>query len=164
MNVVCLHSGHRYICEHYDKQNRMIPTDAYLRSRTQTFIHAAEGTFMLHGLAILYFRWQLPQAAKDAAPAAIAEAEEKMSVNVHKDMDWLEGELAKSTGNFLVGDSLTAADIMVLFSVQFILARELGTKGKSWSKIDAWVKRCESTESYKRAVQKSGHTLYPKTT
>jgi len=58
---------------------------------------------------------------------------------------------------------LTAADMMMLFSVQFILARELGTKGKSWKKVNEWVERCEATESYKKAVEKSGHTLYPKT-
>lgn len=82
-----------------------------------------------------------------------------MSVNVCKDMDFLEAELGKSKGNFLVGDSVTVADCMMLFSAQFILARQLGTKGKKWERIEKWIADCENTESYKRAVEKTGHKL-----
>lgn len=74
-------------------------------------------------------------------------------------MDFLENELAKSGGKFLVGDSVTVADCMMLFSAQFILARQLGVQGKKWEKINQWVKDCENTESYKRAVEKTGHAL-----
>jgi glutathione S-transferase len=52
-----------------------------------------------------------------------------MTGNVCKDPDWLDSELAKSTSGWLVGDLLTAADIMVHFRVQFIFGRELGFKG-----------------------------------
>lgn len=84
-----------------------------------------------------------------------------MSVNVQKDFDWLENELKLSGTKFLVGETVTAADCMMHFSVQFILARELGTKGKKWERVEQWVKDCEATKGYKRAVEKSGYTLNP---
>ena len=81
--------------------------------------------------------------------------ESALAVNVRKDMDWLQSELEASTGYFLVGNDVTAADIMMHFSVQFTLARELGTKGGSWPKIDAWIKRCEESAAFKKAVSHS---------
>lgn len=118
------------------------------------WIHAAEGTYALHALAILYTRW-----FGAGTPDAAAKIEDSMSVNVGKDMDYLEAALNKSSGKFLVGDHVTVADCMMLFSAQFILARELGTKGKKWERIDQWIKDCENTESYKKAVEKTGHHL-----
>lgn len=82
-----------------------------------------------------------------------------MSVNVLKDLDFLEKELANSSGQFLVGDTVTIADCMMLFSIQFVLARELGTGGKRWEGIEKWVQRCEATDSYQKAVKKTGHKL-----
>lgn len=155
-----------YLCDHYDISSRLIPSNPYLRSRTQTFIHAAEGTLLIHALAILYFRWSTPQSLNDNMLSELAETEKNMSVSVVADLDWLEGELGSSTGRFLVGDGVTAADCMVLFSVQFIFARELGTKGMEgrWSRIMEWMERCERTETYKKAVERSGYTLFPETT
>jgi len=142
----------------------MIPENDYLRAQVQTWVHAAEGTFMVHGLAVLYAKWNFPAALKESHAKEFDKMIASMSVNVHKDFDWLEMALGQSTGRFLVGDQVTAADIMMLFSVQFILARDLGTQGKSWKKVNEWAERCEATESYKKAVERSGHTLYPATT
>jgi glutathione S-transferase len=51
----------RYLIEKYDKENRMMGgNDPVQRNRIRTFIHAAEGTFMLHALAITYARWFSP--------------------------------------------------------------------------------------------------------
>ncbi|KAI4843690.1 benzoate 4-monooxygenase cytochrome-like protein P450 [Aureobasidium sp. EXF-8845] len=44
-------------------------------------------------------------------------------------------------------------------STNFILARQLGTKGKRWEKVEKWIADCEETESYKRAIEKTGHRL-----
>lgn len=154
-------TSRRYLIDNYDKGHKLLPADKHLRSRTQVFIHAAEGTFMLHGLAILYARWQFPRDAAQQHPEILNELEEKLSVNVQKDFDWLEQELGQSTGQFLVGNQVTAADIMVQFSIEFLLERGLGTKGKSWPKINAWNARCKATETFKAAAQKTGHTLNP---
>lgn len=50
---------------------------------------------------------------------------------------------------------------MVLFSIQFIFARDLigGRKISEWKNVEKWVKTCEETESWKKAVMKTGHEL-----
>ena len=114
---------------------------------------------MLHALAILYARWRIPEARK--TDGTLAEMEENLSSNVKNDLDWVESELKACRGRFLVGDATTAADIMMAFSLQFIFARKLGTQGKTWPAIEAWLENIQSLESYKRAVQKTGHSLEP---
>ena len=84
---------------------------------------------------------------------------EGLSVNVARDINWLEAELKGH--KFLVGNSVTAADTMVLFGIQFIFARNLcgGRKLSDWKAVEQWVKTCESSASYKKAVGKTGHKL-----
>jgi glutathione S-transferase len=119
------------------------------------WIHAAEATFVLHALAILYARWHI----KDAPEGTIEAAEERMSANVQNDMSWLETELSLSSGEFLCGDHLTAADIMMQFSAHIILGAKLGTQGKEWPSVNKWLELCQNTDSYKRAVEKTGHKM-----
>lgn len=122
------------------------------------FIHAAEGTFAVHALSITYLRWF---AAEGITPEQVKTTEKGLAINVVKDLDWLENELKASAGRFLVGDSVTAADTMVAFSVQFIFARDLcgGRKLSEWKGVEKWIGECEATESYKRAVEKTGHKM-----
>lgn len=86
-----------------------------------------------------------------------------------KDLDYLEGYLQKQEegkeegGRFIMGGKEpSAADIMMQFSVRFILMRELGTKGMErgrWERVERWLELCEGTESYKRAVERTGFRL-----
>jgi glutathione S-transferase len=158
-HVSCTLTRRRYLCEHYDPQHRLIPQDPAQRARAQIFLHAAEGTLAMHAIANFYFRIFMPQQFRESAADVVAAAEAKMATTVAKDMDWLERELAQSTGPFLVGDTLTVADIMVLFVIQLTYKFKFGGEGKSWPKIEAWVKTCEESASYKRAVERSGFTL-----
>lgn len=150
-----------YLLETYD-QGKLLPTDPVIRSTVRQWIHAAEGTFMVHSLAILYARWMISEPAK--SDGTLDKLEQGMSVNIQKDLDWLETELERSKGTFLAGEKATAADTMVAFSIQFIFARGLGLKSGQqgrWKRIHEWLKLCEEREAYKAAVQKTGHTLYP---
>lgn len=137
----------------YDKENKYLPKPGDpKRYQTLQWVHAAEGMFALHGIAILYARWN----QKDGD---VAKTEESMSKNVIKDMDFLEESLKNSGGKWLMGNQLSAADFMMHFSATFIIARELGVKGRKYPEIDRWLKDCEATESYRNAVQKTGHKL-----
>jgi len=89
----------------------------------------------------------------------IEAAEERMSANVQNDMSWLETELSLSQGRFLCGDHVTAADIMMQFTVEFILAMKLGTMGKEWPNVNKWMEACRNEEGYKKAVERTGHKL-----
>ncbi|KAF2094717.1 hypothetical protein NA57DRAFT_45755 [Rhizodiscina lignyota] len=126
----------------------------------QMWTHAAEGTFLLHSLAIAYAVGNTPSSVSDEAKGEMVKG---MSVAVQNDLDWLEKELGDEGTGWLAGKDLTAADVMVHFSAQFIFARDLGTKGvdkgSRWKNITGWLQRCEGSESYKRAVQKTGYTL-----
>jgi glutathione S-transferase len=146
----------RYLCEHYDKANDVIPKDPQEKIKVLQWIHAAEATFMLHALAITYSRWNIP---KSADPSILQEVEKGLSVNVQNDLDWLEKELSQSTGKFLCGHAVTAADTMMHFSLDFILKTKLGTQGKSWPGIEKWLKACEETQTYQQAVKKTGYEL-----
>jgi glutathione S-transferase len=149
----------RYLCDNYDLEHRLIPKDPALRARTQIFVHAAEGTLALHAIALFRFHSSI-QTITHSSPEAVAAAETSMAASIQEDLDWLESELAASTGSFLVGGTPTAADVMTMFSVQILYKFKMGIDGsKSWPKVEAWLKACEGTASYKRAVERSGFVL-----
>jgi glutathione S-transferase len=150
--------GNRYLIEKYDKKNRMMGgNDEAKRNRIRTFVHAAEGTFLIHALAVTYARWFSPESVKSSGE--LKELEKGLAINVGKDLGWLDAELEGK--KFISGDSVSAADTMCLFSVQFIFARDLcaGRKVGEWRNVERWIKECESTGSWKRAVKKTGHEM-----
>ena len=116
------------------------------------WVHAAEGTFALHGISVMYARWH--QKTGDPAQTEIG-----LSKNIQADLDFATAELEKSSGKFLFGDQISVADIMMHFSIAFVLKRELGTLGKRWERLERYVRECEETESYKAAVEKTGHSF-----
>lgn len=152
----------RYLCATYDKSFKLLPKGIADRSKVYEWVHAAEGTFMLHGLAILYARWKIPEAAKQYLP----EMEQAMSANVHNDLRWIESTLKDQRNkdkDFLVGDGMSVADIMMQFSVEFIFTRKLGLgmddAEKMYPETTAWLKRTMARQTYKNAVDKTGYTL-----
>ncbi|KAL1884008.1 hypothetical protein Daus18300_000117 [Diaporthe australafricana] len=156
-----------YMLETYDTGHNLLPAaaeDPAARAKVREWLYAAEGTFMLHAMAILYARWQLPDTEEIRA-GILPGLEEKLAVNVCNSFDWLEGELVaqRNRGSgWLVGDGLTAADIVVQFSVQFIMERRLGVGGRGegrWKEVEAWLGRTEQDDAYLRAVQKTGYSL-----
>jgi len=113
---------------------------------------------MLHALAILYARWKIPEGAK----AHLSEMEEALSGNVVNDFKWIEGALKaqrEQGREYLVGEGLSVADVMMQFSVEFILERGLGVKKGSWPETEAWLERTMVRDGFKIAVDKSGYTL-----
>ena len=151
----------RYLCETYDTHGLLLPKDPKLRAHAREWIAAAEGTFALHSISILYGRRRLTGPASEYLPAF----EQGLEANVHNDLGWLEGQLKQQQERghrFLIGDEPGAADIMMQFSVQFMMACRLGVKGrgaKQWPEVEAWLERTEACEKYKRAVENTGYTL-----
>lgn len=156
----------QYLCSKHDPSGRLSGGSSDQETaKVLEWVHAAEGTFAVHGLTVVYVRWASP-------PEALKAIETFLSVNVLKDLDWLEGELAESKSGWLVGDGITLADIMVEFCVEFFFARKIGLRteegkrdeaGERWKNVKAWLKKCQESESYKKAVEKTGYTLFPKT-
>ncbi|KAK5160815.1 glutathione S-transferase [Cryomyces antarcticus] len=146
-----------YLVENYDPTHRLLPLDTAQRSKVRQWIHAAEGTFMVHCLAITYARWFSSPSSKTNGD--LETLEQGLAINVQKDLEWLETELQANGGDWLVGEDVTAADTMVAFSVQFIFARGLGGQRGRWKGVDRWLENVEGREAYKRAVEKTGHKL-----
>ena len=174
-DIVVIESGAivEYILDNYDVGHKMMPevgTHSYKRVRVQMFVHAAEGALLLHALAVLYARWQMPQQYRESEEGkkAVEEMEGKLGVNVVNDLAWLERELGSSTGMYLVGNEVTAADVMMHFAVEFTVERELGVKkegfAETYPRLGEWLGRCRELPAYKRAVERSGYTLYPSVT
>lgn len=163
--VTALFFFSRYLSDTFDPQNTLHllpPPGSPLRYKTLQWIHASEATFLLHGLACLYVQWH--QHDGD-----VQKTLQGLGGNVVKDLDYLESHLQKQQeekeegGRYIMGGkNITAADVMMQFSVRFILTRELGTKGVErgrWERVERWLELCEGTESYKRAVERTGFRL-----
>ena len=157
----------QHLCDKYDTNGKLMPLMDFTnkkqtreRDAVTMWLHAAEGTFMTHATAILYARWQFPQELANIHPQAVKEMEQKLTPNITNDMKWVEKAL-KENGDWLVGGRLTAADIAMEFSIDWIFERELGARRGQYPTIDAWLEKCHQTDGYKRAVAKSGHHLQP---
>lgn len=155
-----------YLLDAYDTDHNLMPPleDAAGCAKVHEWLHAAEGTFMVPAMPVLYTRWHVPEDVPDREKL-LAVLEEKFSANVHNSFGWLEGELRaqKERGSgWLVGKGLTAADIMLQFSVQFIMERKLAVGGRGegkWPEVEDWLQRTESVDAYRKAVDKTGYTL-----
>ena len=141
----------RYLCEQYDTTDRLLPTEPAQCIKVREYIHAAEGTFMVHCLPTVYNRRFDATMAEKLAPG--------VEKNVVKDLDWLETELKAGNGRYLVGDHVTAADTMVAFSVQSILAMRLAPRNRRWAAIEGRLTNIEGENAYQCAFAKTGHHL-----
>ena len=141
----------RYLCENYDIAHRLLPADRIQRTKVREWIHVAEGAFMVHCLPTVYIR------RTDATAAERLSHDLKQYVS--KDLDWLEAELERGNGKYLVGDHVTAADTMVAFSIQFIFRMDLAPRDKRWERVEAWLRHMEVQESYERAITRTGYKL-----
>lgn len=99
---------------------------------------------MVHHLPTVYIRRIDASAAEELAPG--------LAENVAKDLDWLEAELKRCDGRYLVGDHVTAADTMVAFSIQFIFWLRLAPQGGKWEGIEAWLRKVEAHVSEAKSV------------
>ena len=106
---------------------------------------------MVHCLPTVYIRRIDTELATKLAPS--------LANNVAKDMDWLEAELERGGGKYLVGDHVTAADTMMAFSIQFILEMDLGPKDRNWHRVEEWLGHIEAEKSYQAAITRTGHKL-----
>lgn len=116
-NTVITESGAilEYLVERYDPSSHLWPIGLEERNAVREWVHAAEGSFALHAMAIVYARWYVPEQVRRLMPGI----EQGLALNVIKDLDWLESTLERQHeqgSDWIVGDHLTIADIQLQFT------------------------------------------------
>lgn len=119
--------------------------DAVLKHRM--FLHYAEGSMMPPLLALLIIG-KLGILGKPARKPVQSMLDDHL--------DWLENEL--DGRDYFIGDTLTAADIMMSFPLE--AARARAGLDQSRPNLAAWLKRIHARPAYQRALAAGGEYAY----
>ena len=119
--------------------------DAVLKHRM--FLHYAEGSMMPPLLALLIIG-KLGILGKPARKPVQSMLDEHL--------DWLESEL--DGRDYFIGDTLTAADIMMSFPLE--AARARAGLDQSRPNLAAWLERIHARPAYQRALAAGGEYAY----
>ena len=111
--------------------------DAYVQ-----WLHYAEGSVMLP-LMLKMYTGRLGEAAAPLAP--------RINSEIANHLGYVEASLGAR--DWLVGTTLSGADIQMSFVGE--IAGVYGLRA-SYPNIDAWVKRFQARDAYKRALEKGG--------
>lgn len=153
-----------YLLERYDYDDRLMPKQPASQIKVREYVHAAEATLMMHALPYLFARRVVKASQPNRLPDVRNLLQDGLTAMVRKDFDWLEHELEAKGGGWLVGNDATAADIMMGFSVQCIVANQLLGTGSSvgqWTRVAEWLKLVENRGAYQKAVKATGFVLKP---
>lgn len=143
---VVTESGHilSYILRHFDTNKKLtgqIPEDV---EAVDFFLHYAEGSFM---------PLVVPQMMAKMMGGVKSPLDEYNVNNTAQAMEYLEDILAKQHqlgSKFLVGNTLTAADIVILFPVQLVCMLGLVPVPAN---VGQWMNEIMNLESYKEAAK-----------
>ena len=140
----------KYLISRYAPESQLLgsTTDWQQRADVEAWISFSEG-MMVHTLAAVYPRWF-------ADHSTASRIESSMATNIHNNLNHLEQSLAQNAG-WLVGGTLTAADIMCAFSAEYTFGMDtaISSRGKTihdWPNTVAWLKKCAQTQSYQRTL------------
>ena len=131
-----------YVIRRYGKGRMQPAPESAAYDEYQQWMHYAEGSAMLPLMLNLY-------AARlgDAAAPLMPRVEGEIANHLAYIDDALKGR------QFLVGDTLTGADIQMSFVGE--VAGAFGKRAK-YPNLDAWTKRMHERPAYKKAIEKGG--------
>ena len=109
----------------------------------QQWLHYAEGSAMLPFLLKLYVS-RLGEAGAPLSP--------RIESELANHLGFVERSLAGK--EWLVGNALTGADVMMSFVGEIAAAR---TTRANYPNVEAWVKRFQARPAYLRALERGGH-------
>lgn len=135
-----------YLCERHGGE-RFVPTrgtDNHIRYLE--WLHFAEGSAMTPVLLRLYTS-RLGEAAAPLAP--------RIEHQLESHFQFMEDSIQPS--GYFVGDSLTGADIMMIFPAEIAVAQGYGAR---MPKLAAYVKMIHALPGYQAALEKGGPYAY----
>jgi glutathione S-transferase len=128
------------------------------RSRASALLSFCETPFT-HALPIVYSQWFMPEGNEKILETLTS----SMATNVQKDLDFYESTIAANKekygpqdGLYLANGRFSAADIANAFSAEYVLTKAIGTEGKKWPNIEAWLKLIEARPGYKETKKVAG--------
>jgi glutathione S-transferase len=131
-----------YLIRRYGKGRLTPAPDTKDYNRYIEFLHYAEGSAMLPLLLKLYTS-RLGEAGAPLKP--------RIDGEMQNHLGFLDRELASR--DYFVGDSLTGADIQLIFVTQFAV---LFSGEEAFPKLAAFNKRMAARPAYQRAMEKGG--------
>lgn len=167
----------QYLCEHFAHNSTMMPkrykegqegkaggeTEQWLR--WQYFLHYVEGSFMPNMImALILFGLKSPRVPFLVRPLTSLVANQLFNLivfpNAKTQLSFLENQLETSGGDYLCGEHLTAADVILSFGL--ISARDKFKEFGKWEappetlfpKLYAYMDRLVALPGYKRAADK----------
>lgn len=123
----------------------LIPAEPELRGRTIWFEEYADTIMMACGGKIFFNRFVAPKVLGRPGDELVAEAAERDELPVI--LDYLESVVPDGDG-YLVGDSLTLADLAVAGVFRNFGMVGLEVDGKRYSRLNAYVARILKRDSY----------------
>ncbi|UOP04584.1 glutathione S-transferase [Conchiformibius kuhniae] len=145
-----------YLLARYDRDHTLHPAaDAPDFDKHLYWLHYTEGSLMPLLVMSLVFRrigaQKMPFFAKPVARKitdGVRQSFLSPQLNLH--LNYVNQALADKT--WLLGDTLSGADIMMGFPLQAALSRG----GGSWENIEHYVRRMEADADYQRAAERTG--------
>lgn len=146
-----------YLVDKYD-DGTLLPLDGTAERRAYTYwLHYAEGTFMpLMIVALILGRIEtapMPFFIKPVARGIVAKVRDGyLDRNVNKNLAFMEAAL--SGADWFSGDTMTAADIQMSFSVE---AAEVRSRlDPDYPQLKNFLDRIRTRPAYQRALEKGG--------
>jgi glutathione S-transferase len=135
-----------YLCARFRGQRFVPPLGTDNHTRYLEWIHFAEGSAMTPILLRLYTA-RLGDAATPLKP--------RIDQQLESHFQYMENSIGPS--GYFVGDSLTGADIMLIFPAEIAIAQGYGER---MPKLAAFVKMVHALPSYQAALEKGGPYAY----
>lgn len=131
-----------YVIRHYGQGRMQPPPESPDYDTCQQWMHYAEGSAMLPFLLKLYVS-RLGEAGSPLAPRIESEIANHLGFV----------DLSLRGRDWLVGDALSGADIMMSFVGEVAGARSDRAR---YPALDAWVRRFQQRPAYRRALERGG--------
>ena len=132
-----------YLVERHGNGQLVPPRGTPEHIRYLHWLHFAEGTIMLHLVGRLYLT-RVGEAARAM--------QERVEAMIRAELDLVEAELGRSA--CLAGEAFSAADVQMLFPLEFALYA--GLAGEGLVRLREYVARMQSRPAYRRALEAGG--------
>jgi glutathione S-transferase len=135
-----------YLCERHGGAHLVPARGTADHIRYLEWLHFAEGSAMTPVLLRLYTS-RLGDAAAPLAP--------RIEQQLESHFQFMNDSIGNS--GYFVGDSLTGADIMLIFPAEIAVAQDYGAR---MPKLAAFVEKIHALDTYKAALKKGGAYVY----